>query len=54
MHGIGSFANAFKGIAETASPLPNEDQLNNSYDFVYKPVDLPHIRAGAEAKVSKL
>jgi hypothetical protein len=54
MHGIGSFANAFKGIAETASPLPTEDQLNNSYDFVYKPVDLPQIRAGAEAKVSKL
>ena len=54
IHGVGSFTNAFKGIAETASPLPTEDQLNNNYDFVYKPVDLPKIRAGAEAKVSKL
>ena len=53
-HDMGSFANAYRGIAATASPLPTQDQLNTSYDFTYKPVALSEIRADAEAQVSKL
>ena len=53
-HDMGSFANSYKGIAANASPLPTQDQLNNSYNFTYKPVSLSEIRAGAEAKVSQL
>ena len=32
-HDMGSFANAYKGIAASASPLPAQDQLNTSYNF---------------------
>ena len=53
-HDMGSFANAYRGIAASASPLPTQDQLNTSYDFTYKPVALSEIRADAEAQVSKL
>ena len=53
-HSVSSFANSFRGIAETASPLPTEDQLDNTYNFVYKPVNISGIRAAAEDKVSKL
>ena len=53
-HDMGSFANAYRGIAATASPLPTQDQLNTSYDFTYKPVALSEIHADAEAQVSKL
>ena len=53
-HEINSFSNAFRGIAETASPLPTKDQLDNTYNFVYKPVNISKIRALAESKVSKL
>jgi hypothetical protein len=53
-HDMGSFANAYRGIAASASPLPTQDQLNTSYNFTYKPVALSEIRADAEAQVSKL
>jgi hypothetical protein len=56
VHDVGSFSNAFRGIADSASPLPTEDQLNSNagYKFTYTPVSLPEIRADAEAKVGKL
>ena len=54
VHDMGSFANAYRGIAASASPLPTQDQLNTSYNFTYKPVALSEIRADAEAQVSKL
>lgn len=55
IHDVGSFSNSFRGIADSASPLPTQDQMNNSnYEFVYKPVDISGIRANAESQVSKL
>ena len=55
IHDVGSFSNSFRGVADSASPLPTQDQMNNSnYDFVYKPVDISGIRANAELQVSKL
>lgn len=55
IHDVSSFSNSFRGVADSASPLPTQDQQANSdYNFVYKPVDIPGIRANAELQVSAL
>lgn len=56
MFDVGSVYNSFRGSTNSPSPLPTQDQLGNpnAYSFRYKPVDLPGIRANAEAKVGKL